>query len=235
MSVFTSLGIVILAMVIMGSLQLSPGVFALLYHYASGKYSKNKASHLAFFFILGVEVLAACVFLFAHYIVYILFIGQSNPLDSILYWAIAGILFALSAISLFFYYRRGPGSRLFISREHARSLDNYAKTASTPADAFSLGAFSTVCELLFTLPLYLITALELMRMSTEFFTSPLLTVIYIIVPTIPLFIIRLQFKRGHNLADFQRTRAKDKNFTRFVLCLCYLVLAVLIIQFRALS
>ena len=235
MGVFTSLGIVIVAMVIMGSLQLSPGIFALFYHYASGKFSKKKTAHLAFFFILGIEVLSACIFLFSHYAVYALFIGQSNPLDSILYWAIAGILLALSGASFFFYFRRGSGTKLFIPREYARSLNNYAKSVKDPIDAFTLGAFSTICELLFTLPLYLVTALELMRMDTEFFTSPLLTVIYIIVPTIPLFIMRLQFKNDYNLADIQRTRVKDKNFTRITLGVCYFSVAILIIFFRALS
>ena len=62
MSVFVSVGIVILAMLIMAFLQLSSGVFSLFYHYASGKYSKSRASDMTLFFILGTETAAACLF-----------------------------------------------------------------------------------------------------------------------------------------------------------------------------
>ena len=62
MNVFASIGIVLLAMLIMASLQLVPGVFALFFHYALGKHSLKKASGLGLFFILDAEIISAFLF-----------------------------------------------------------------------------------------------------------------------------------------------------------------------------
>ena len=74
-----------------------------------------------------------------------------------------------------------------------------------------------------------------MEMTVEFFPSNLLTILYIVLPTIPLFIIRWRFQAGRNLADIERSRIKDKNFTRFILCLGYVSIAVLFIYFRIIA
>ena len=235
MSFFVSLGIIILAMLIMASLQLQPGVFALFYHYASGKYSKRKASDLTLFFILGAEIAAACLFLCSYYIANLFFFCQFRPEASFFAWVIAGILVALAIISLTYYFRPGPGTKLFISRKCAKNLDTHTRTAKSRSDALILGAFSGICELPFTLPLYLITSIEIIEMTVEFFPSHLLTLLYIIVPSLPLLIIRWRFQAGRNLADIERSRVKDKNFIRIILSLSYLAIAVLFIYFRILA
>ena len=232
MSIFISLGIVILAMLIMGSFQLTPGVFALFYHYALGKYSKAKASYLSLFFILGTEIITTCLFLSIFYLTCIFFFDNLHPETSILFWTLAGILAALGFISFFFYFRRGKGTKLFIPRKFAKALDACAKSAKTRSDAFMLGALSGTCELVFTLPLYLVTCVEIMKMGAEGFSSNLLTIIYILTPVFSLFFLRWKFQAGHNLADIQRSREKDKTFTRILLAICYILIAVLIICFR---
>ena len=232
MSIFISLGIVILAMLIMGSFQLTPGVFALFYHYALGNYSKAKASYLSLFFILGAEIITTCLYLSIFYLTCIFFFDNLHPETSILFWTLAGILIALGFISFFFYFRRGNGTKLFIPRKYAEALDISAKSVKTRSDAFMLGALSGTCELVFTLPLYLVTCVEIMKMGAEGFSSNLLTIIYILTPVIPLFFLRWKFQSGHNLADIQRSREKDKAFTRILLSTCYILIAVLIICFR---
>lgn len=232
MSIFISLGIVILAMLIMASLQLAPGIFALFYHYALGKYSKAKASYLSLFFILGNEVVNTCLYLSIFYLTCIFFFDNLHPETSVLFWAIAGILIVLGIVSFFFYYRRGSGTKLFIPRKYAAALDQSAKIAKTRSDAFMLGAIASTCELVFTLPLYLVTCVEIMKMGSSGFSSNLLTIIYILTPVIPLFIIRWKFQTGHNLAQIQKSRAKDKIFTRFILFFSYIIIAILIICFR---
>ena len=221
-----------MAMLIMASLQLQPGVFALLNHYAYGKYSKAKASDLTLFFIVGAETAAACLFLCSYYFVNLFFFYQFRPETSFFAWIMVGILVALAVMSLLFYFRPGPGTRLFISRKCAKGLDTHARLAKSRSDAFILGALSSICELIFTLPLYIITSAEIMEMTVEFFPSNLLTILYIVLPTIPLFIIRWRFQTGRNLADIERSRIKDKNFTRFILCLGYTSITVLFIYFR---
>lgn len=222
-------------MLIMASLQLQPGIFALFYHYASGKYSKARTSDITLFFILGAETAAACLFLCSYYIANLLFLYQFRPETSFFAWIIVGVLIALAIMSLFCYFRPGPGTQLFISRRCAKNLDLHAKNAKSRSDAFVLGAFSGVCELPFTLPLYIITSIEIIEMTVEFFPSHLLTLLYIIIPAIPLFIIRWRFKAGHNLADIQKTRVKDKIFTRIILSFSYLAITILFIYFRILA
>ena len=141
MSVFASLGIVILSMLIMASLQIVPGIFALSYHYALGKYSRKKASALGLFFILGAEVISACLFLSSYYLVYVFFLGQAHPKESYLTWLVAGIFIAL-AFSCFFYYYRKNSTTTFLSRNYAKALRLHAKKIRKPSDAFTLGALS---------------------------------------------------------------------------------------------
>lgn len=232
MSAFISLGIVILAMLIMASLQLTPGVFALFYHYALGNFSKAKASHLSIFFIIGTEIIAACLYLSIFYLTCIFFFDNLHPETSILFWALAGIFIALGIISFFFYFRSGAGTKLFVPRKYAEALDLNAKSIKTCSDAFMLGALAGTYELAFTLPLYIVTCIEIMHMGIEGFASNFLTIVYILVPVIPLFFIRWKYQTGHNLADIQKSRVRDKFFTRFIIAFSYILIAILIICFR---
>lgn len=232
MSFFVSVGIIILAMLIMIFLQLSPGVFTLFYHYALGKYSRKRVSDLGIFFILGVETTSACVFLSSFYISYLLFFHDIHPESGLFAWIAVGILVVLAAASFFFYYRRGSGTQLFIPRRAAHSIDSAARSVKTRSDAFILGAFSNIHELVFALPLYIITSVEIMEMRAEFITGNILTILYILTPTLSLFTIRWLYHSGHNLADIERSRVKNKSFTRFILAFSYLTIAILIIYYR---
>lgn len=232
MSVLVSVGIVILAMLIMAFLQLTSGVFSLLCHYASGKYPKKRASDLEIFFILGAETIAVCLFLCCYYFSYILFFGSSRPETGIIAWIAVGVSIVLAVICLTFYYRKGVGSRLFIPRKVAHSLNKYAKSAKTRSDAFTLGALCGTYELPFTLPLYLITAVEIMEMNAEYYSSYLLTFLYILAPIVPLLIVRWTFLVHHSLAELAKARVRDKNFVRFILAFSYMTIAILIICFR---
>ena len=234
MSVFISVGIVLLAMLIMASLQLVPGVFALFSHYAIGRFSRSKASGLALWFILGSEIITVLFFIIAVYLSYVLFLNDLSPRNNIVTWIFIGILIALSIASFFFYFRHSNSkdTELFIPRRLAKSFNNRARRAKTPSDAFILGALSNIPELIFTMPLYIITATEIIYTHTEYIADDLLTVLYIIVSTIPLFIMYHSFHSKHNLADIIRSRIHDKTFHRFCLSFSYATIAILIICFR---
>lgn len=238
MNVLSSVGIVILAMLIMASLQLVPGVFAIFYHYALGKYSKKKASTLGLFFILGTEIMSAFLFISAFYISYVLFLNDLNPRNNILTWIFVGILLALTITSFFFYYRHPHShqdTELFIPRSFANNLSLRAKSVKSPSDAFVLGALVNVYELIFTLPLYIITATEIMYMHTEYFADDLLTIIYILISAIPLVHLYYSFGSGHHLAYIQRSRVKNKIYHRLIISFSYLIIAILTIYFRIIT
>lgn len=213
-------------------LSLTHGVLVLFCHYTYGKYSRKKAETLTFYFILGFETMSSCIF-FSTYLLVALVVSDFFHIGAnVLTWLLTGIIVALAFISLFFYFRPGKGTKLFISRRVANSLNLHAKTAKTRSDAFTLGALSSTPELIFTLPLYIITSAEILQMSSAHPSSSLLTIIYIVAPTIPLFVERWQFHRGHNLADAERSRVRNKSFTRFFLCFNYALIATIIILFR---
>lgn len=232
MSVFISIGILILAMLILSFLQLTPGVFALSYHYALGKYSKIKSSYLTLFFIIGVEVISACIFLSFYYLISIMLFANFQPETSILTWILSGILIILGFFSFFYYFRRGNGTKLFIPRKYAKALELNANSIKTRSDAFILGALSNTCEFLFTIPLYIVASVEIMRLDLENISINLFAIIFVLAPLIPLFIIRYKFQAGQTLADIIKSRNKNKFFTRLILATSFILIAILIICFR---
>lgn len=234
MSVFASIGIVIIAMLIMASLQLVPGVFALFHHYALGKYSRRNASSLSLFFILGTEIISAFLFIASFFIASVIFLNDLNPRNNVITWIFVGIFAALSITSFFFYFRH-PYSKdtvLFLPRRFALILNKRAHDVKTPSDAFILGALSNIYELVFTLPLYIITAAEIMYMHTEYIADNLLTILYILISAVPLLIMYFSFLSGKTLADIERSRVKDKTFHRFAISFGYFTIMILTIFFR---
>ena len=232
MSVFISIGILILSMLIFTFLQLTPGVFALTYHYALGKYSENKASYLTLFFIIGVEVISVCLFLSTFFLVSIIFFTGFRPETSIVTWILAGILIALSFLAFFYYYRPGNGTKLFIPAKYIKGLRFSAKTIKTKSDAFVLGVLSSVSEFIYTFPLYVLVSAEIMRLSLQDVHVNLFALIFVLAPLIPLFVIRYKFQAGYSLADIIKSRNKNKFFTRLILSLNYLIIAIIILCFR---
>ena len=150
MNFLTSLGISLLATLILAFLQLKTGIFAMLYHFASGKKSKRYADSLTFYYVLGILAITtplATAFL-------------SIQISDILKTIMAGICFALSFLSLFFYYRYKKGSELYLSRKTVAVLNAGAKRAHA-SDAIMLGIASGLIEFVFTIPLYLIVSVQM--------------------------------------------------------------------------
>ena len=232
MSVFIPLAILALAILIMTFLNLTPGVYALFCHYCYGKFDKKKTQDFSFFFILGAEIVASCLFLSTYLLVAIVIADFSRDVINYIAWVLVGLFIALAIASLFFYFRRGDGTRLFIPRKIAACYNAHAKNAKTRSDAFCLGALSGIPELLLTLPLYIVTSGEILKMSSSHPGSSLLTILYIVIPIIPLFIMRFNYHHGNNLADIERSRVRNKIFTRAIMCVSYLLIAIIIICFR---
>ena len=232
MSAFISIGLVILSMLIVAFLQLTPGVFALTYHYALGKYSKNKASYLTLFFIIGVEVISTCLFLSTFFLISIIFFAGFKPETSITTWILAGILIALSFLAFFHYYRPGSGTRLFIPAKYTKGLKYSAKTIKTKSDAFVLGVLSSVSEFVYTFPLFIVVSAEIMYLGLQDIPVNIFALLFVLAPLLPLFVIHYKFQAGYSLADIIKSRNKNKFFTRFILGLNYLIIAIIILCFR---
>ena len=228
MSVFTSLGILLVAMLIQGFLQTSPAVFAIFYHHALGKTSAKKADDQSLSFILGTEFFTAIFFLAIYFFVG-LFDATIEYDYVILMWVMGG-LFALEAIiSFFFYFRLGKKSKnttkLFLPRKIAQGLETRAGKTKNRSDTILLGFLTAATELIFTLPLYIISTLQIVRLASRF--SPFFIIAYIIIATLPLFAIRILFRTNHNLAEIQRSRVKKKLFFKIIIALGFVILSIL--------
>lgn len=227
MSVLTSVGILVFSMLIMAFLQLAPGIFLLFAHFVTGKYSKNKATDLITFFILGVETATVIMFLCA----YAILCGSPITMfvtNDIFAWIMAGIFIALALITATMYFRKGPGSKLFLSRSFATSIRTKITTVKSRPDAFFLGFFAAVPELFFTLPLYFISALAVMNLGTTSLERAGLIIIFAFAAVAPLLIFHT-LSHTRTTADFLRFRFRNKSFFRFSLSLFYLLIATLII------
>ena len=85
-----------------------------------------------------------------------------DPHNNIVTWAFVGVLIALSVASFFFYFRHphSKDSELFLPRKYAKALILRTSKVKSQSDAFALGALCNIPEIIFTLPLYIITATE---------------------------------------------------------------------------
>ena len=232
MSVFTSLIIVLVAMVIQASLQLAPGFFAIFYHHSLGKTSKKKADDRALSFILGVEIATALIFL-AVYIIISFFVVEKDFLHSIFLWVMSGLFLAETVFSFFWYFRpthkksksKSASTELFFSRYLIKNLITKAETVKNRSDTILLGIITCALELPLTLPLYIISSILIPNISLR--SGFLFIIAYIIIATIPLFIIRNFYHTDHNLAEIQRIRVKNKPAIRLIISASYLTLAIL--------
>ena len=229
MSDLTPVGILLLIMLIMTSLQLVPGIFILFSHAKLGQFSKTKASDLSTFFILGTET---AVILFSLAIYAILNISPlvasflNTPCFS---WLLAGIFLALGILFCAIYYRKSPGTELFISRNFAARCQEKISLAKTRSDAFLLGLFAGLPELVFTFPLYLLASLTVMNFATTAVERAIFTLLFAFSAVLPLLVCHFLFSTHHTLADLIRFRFKNKTFFRFFITFCYFLIAILII------
>ena len=218
-------------MVIQAFLQLTPGVFSIFYHHALGKTSAKKADDASLSFILGTEILTAIIFLIIYII--ISFVVTDKITDSNIYMAtLAGIFIAESVITFFFYFRKNSkkkeqSTKTFLPRFIAQNLIINAKKAKNRSDTITLGIVTTACELVFTLPLYIIISTEILNLGLRY--GFVYIIAYIIIATVPLFVIRTAFRTDHNLAEIQRFRVNKKFWVKLVLSISYLLIAILII------
>lgn len=230
MSVFTSAGILILSMLIMAFLQLTPSVFLLFSHYSYGKYSRKNTSNASLFFILGVEVSTVLIYILLYIAMSSLYIAPTFT-DNLLGWIIAGVMVATGIIFPFYYFRKGQGTKLFISRRLAKEFDYKAKTIKTRSDAFVLGFISSLPELIFSFPIYIIAILEIMKIGDLAIIRAVLSLCFVLIKIAPLLAIHLAMDHGYNLVNLQKIKVKNKQFIRIFTSLTYVLIGILIIIF----
>lgn len=198
------------AALIHASFQLSVSMLTLLSGHAIGK----KTSHarllgLSCAFLAGVALMTLLILSFTTYLAQHLF--TSVPA---LAWAIGcGLLLGVGVAVWIFYYRREPGTSLWIPRGMARYLADRTKTTKQSAEAFGLGLSSVIGELLFIIAPVIIASLALSQLEPVWQITGI--GLYTGVSLLSLLIIFALIGGGRKLSQIQKWREENKRFLQF--------------------
>ena len=225
MSVTLSVIIVVLVMLVFGLMQLTPSVFSIFCHAMLSKKSMKKADDLMICFVLGAEFFVAAIWL----LIYLVFFAFG--VNAILWWVLAGAMMVAGLMFWLFYFRKSKGTELFVPKKWSKNLVRMAEKTRGRMDAFWLGFFTAVPELVFTLPLFAVSALAVQSAATLPRAS--LMIIFVIVAVAPLLTVYAMFRAGNNLADVMRLRMYFKPMVRITVPILFLVLAILSIGIGA--
>lgn len=206
-----SLVIVAFAALIHASFQLSVSMLTLLSGHAIGSKTKHaKLLRLTFSFLLGSGVMTMLLLAFAAFVFERSF-GQNIP--PVAWAASAGLLLGLGIAVWAFYYRREPGTSLWLPRGMARYLSDRTKATKHSSEAFGLGLSSGMGEILFTLAPMIISALALIQLEPVWQLAGI--GIYVVVSSLSLLIVYALIGSGHKLSRIQQWRENNKQFLQF--------------------
>lgn len=206
-----SLAIVAFAALIHASFQLSVSVLTLLSGHAIGsKKAHAKLLRLTTGFFAGVAIMTMLVLSFVAFLFSHSFSHGIPPLV----WAIScGLLLGLGIAVWAFYYRREPGTSLWLPRGMARHLNSRSKAAKDSAEAFSLGLASVLAELLFIIAPVVVSALVLVQLEAGMQLAGVF--LYTALSLTSLFIVWALIGSGHKISRIQKWREDNKRFLQF--------------------
>ncbi len=130
-------------------------------------------------------------------------------------WAMAcGLLLGLSVAVWIFYYRREPGTSLWIPRGLARYLVSRTKKTRVTAEALGLGMTSVVAEILFIAGPVIVAALLLIHLDPHWQLAGI--IIYALTSLLPFLVVATLIASGYSISKIQRWRANNKGFLQFI-------------------
>lgn len=211
METISSLAIIALAGLIHASFQLSVSMLTLLSGHAIGtNASHHKVLRRASNFILGTVLMTMLVVTFVGFILQSLFGNNAPP---VLWAAGCGLLIGLGIAVWAFYYRKSPGTSLWLPRSMASFLASRTKATKSSAEAFSLGMSSVFAEILFIISPVFIAGLALIHLEPTWQVVGIL--LYTILASLSLIIVGVMVGGGHKLSRIQKWRESNKRFLQF--------------------
>lgn len=211
MDIISSFATIAFVALIHASFQLSVSVLTLLgSHTIGARLSRKKVARLFSSYILGAGVMTLLLISFAA-LVFLYAFGKSAPLMA---WAIVcGIVLGIGVAVWIFYYRKGAGTSLWISRGFAQHLAGRSKQTKTSVEAFSLGMTSVISEIIFIAPTIALAALVLIGMPPHLQATGL--AIYTVLSLAGLLSAWAFLGSGRSLSRIQRWRETNKRFLQF--------------------
>ncbi|MCA9338231.1 hypothetical protein KC949_01625 [Candidatus Saccharibacteria bacterium] len=206
------LAIITFAALCHASFQLSTSMLTMLSGHAIGRQTaRRKLARLITAFILGAAATTALLLSTLAFWLDRTF-THSIPLYV---WSIATGLAVGVGISVWLiYYRRKPGTTLWIPRGFANLLARRSKKADTSAEAFTLGFTGVIAEILFVIAPLTIAALILLRLQPGWQLAGV--ALYTLLAITPLLIVSSLVSMGQKLSRIQKWREANKRFLQFI-------------------
>ena len=230
LTVFSALGVIILAAIAHASLQMNLGSLLLLYHESLSKHIKKRTKFLVSNYIFGVFFLIVMSLAATTYFIYLLFDGR---LTTICLAVLVGVLVALTLCIWLFYYRSGRSTELWLPKPIARYITRRAKQTDSNIEAFALGLLASFAETPFVIVLFLVAADSFLKLSAWLQITMFL--IYTIVAILPLLFLRIAVRHGRTVVEIQKWRLQNKNFLKILSGVLFITLAVFLTAFRILQ
>lgn len=196
------------------SYQLSVSVLTYMSsHSLSRKTSAKRLLMLGSFYTLGTIVMSALIL--TAIVSLISLHGSTGRSEAITQLTMLAVAFApiIGLITLVTYYRKGPGTKLWLPRPLAEYLLIRARKAKSAAESFALGMATVVGELPFLIAPLLLVALAIVHQPTHAWLT--WSSLYSLLAAFPLLIIVMYLSSGHSIARVQRWREQNKNFLRW--------------------
>jgi len=211
MDTLTAFSVIALAALIHASFQLGVSMVTLLSGHAIGKkLAAKRTLRLVGAFFAGTLIMTALIISTLSYVASVAFGHTATPM------AWGTLAFAMIIIGLVVwvcYYRRGPGTLLWVPRGLAKLLSKRIHTTQMSAEAFSLGAASVFTELLFIITPAVAAAFAIISLPTNLQLIGALA--YVLIASLSVLFVVAFIGSGHNISRLQRWRETNKRFLQF--------------------
>ena len=198
LTVFSTLGVIVLAAIAHASLQMNLGSLLLLYHESLGKHIKKRTKFLVSNYIFGVVFLIITSLAATCYFILLVF---NQQLSTICLVTIAIVLVAVTICIWLFYYRSGRSTELWLPKPVAKYITKRARQTDSNIEAFALGLLASFAETPFVIILFLVVADSLLRLPSWQQIGMLFT--YVAIATFPLFFLRLAVRHGRTVVEIK--------------------------------
>ena len=221
----SSLATIIFAAIIHASFQLSVSVLTLLSGHSIGKKTaQRKILRMSNSFVFGVSI--------SYFLS--LFIHHATSAEQLVAAVSSGMMFGLGIAIWAFYFRRQPGTSLWLPRNFAEYLNKRTKKTKNSVESFALGIISVIAEIIFIIAPIIAASLAIITLP-----NPLLQIIsvaiYVIVSALPLFIFIVLIGSGRSISNLQRWREDHKRFLQFASGGSLLILAAFLFVDRVIG
>ena len=211
MDTLTAFSVITLAALIHASFQLGVSMVTLLSGHAVGKkLAAKRTLRLVGAFLAGTLIMTALVISTLSYIAGIFFNHGATPMA---WGTLAFAMIIIGLVVWICYYRRGPGTLLWVPRGLAKLLSKRIHATQMSAEAFSLGATSVFTELLFTITPAVAAAFAIISLPTSL--QLIGAGMYVLIASLSMLLVVAFIGSGHNISRLQRWRETNKRFLQF--------------------